>query len=142
MLAGSNLCTLRATASLDNNRNDRLELVLQCGTTTCSPPKFRCDGIHDGLAIGKLIQSYKIIIAPYMHAIECTRKNCGVMKTYNLCEIPNNICVRYEQLQNRGIHNTISFCIMWHSHLCRMPIVYICGERMHACNHYSLQDYQ
>ena len=67
MYAGGNPCTLTATASLDKHGNDRLELLLECGSTSCSPPRFQCDDIHDGLSIGKLtmictLMSYKTVM--------------------------------------------------------------------------------
>lgn len=56
MHAGGNPCTLTATASLDNSERDKLALQLQCGSITCRPTSpFRCENIHDELAIGKSI---------------------------------------------------------------------------------------
>ena len=54
MDAGGNPCTLTATASLNNNQQDLLALQLQCGSIRCSQTRsFRCDNIHDELAIRK-----------------------------------------------------------------------------------------
>ena len=56
MHAGGNPCTLTASASLDMNGRDKLALQLQCGSITCrQTPSFRCNNIHDELAIGKSI---------------------------------------------------------------------------------------